>query len=111
MTLHLGSVTNIPYPDNSFDGIFHINCYYFWSDMDKAVKELHRVSKPGSIIASTIFLQTMQTAVKYGLMQFGNIDPDRYMTSLERNGFHDVSMKIILLEKKQCTAIVARAMK
>ena len=111
MKLHLGSVTEIPYPDSTFDSIFHCNCYYFWPNMDEAVTELHRVIKPDGVMATTLFLQGLRKLEKYGFMQHGNIDPDRYMTSLEKNGFYDVNMKIVPYKEQQLTAIVAKAKK
>jgi len=43
----LGSAENLPFEDNSFDNVF---CSFVWrnvSDTNKALKEVHRVLKPG----------------------------------------------------------------
>ncbi|XP_045211813.2 uncharacterized protein LOC123563201 [Mercenaria mercenaria] len=109
--LHLASVTEIPYDSCTFDSIFHCNCYYFWPNMDDAVAELHRVIKPDKIMVATLSHTGMKTVRKIGFMQYGNIDPERYMTSLEKNGFYDVVMKEISFEDKKVDAIIAKARK
>ncbi|XP_045211812.2 uncharacterized protein LOC123563200 [Mercenaria mercenaria] len=109
--LHLASVTDIPYDSCTFDSIFHCNCYYFWPNMDDAVTELHRVIKPDKSMVATLSLPRMKMVQKHGFMQYGNIDPERYMTSLEKNGFYDVVMKTIPFEDKEIDAIIAKARK
>ncbi|XP_045211814.2 uncharacterized methyltransferase YdaC-like [Mercenaria mercenaria] len=109
--LHLASVTEISYDSCTFDSIFHCNCYYFWPNMDDAVAELHRVIKPGKSMVATLSLPRMKLIKKFGFMQHGNIDPERYMTSLEKNGFYDVVMKTIPFEDKKVDAIIAKARK
>ena len=107
MKLHLGSVTKIPYADCTFDRIFHCNCYYYWPDMDEAVKELYRVIKPGSIMATVSPHERLIFADKNGFMQCGNIDPYRYTMSLERHGFKNIDMKVVQYERQNLTTIMA----
>ncbi|RJS59083.1 class I SAM-dependent methyltransferase [Bacillus sp. PK3_68] len=39
------SVTNIPFPENSFDIITAFQTHYFWPDLENSVKEVFRVLK------------------------------------------------------------------
>ncbi|KMY53788.1 SAM-dependent methyltransferase [Bacillus sp. FJAT-27231] len=39
------SVTDIPFPENSFDIITAFQTHYFWSDLENSVKEVFRVLK------------------------------------------------------------------
>jgi ubiquinone/menaquinone biosynthesis C-methylase UbiE/uncharacterized protein YbaR (Trm112 family) len=48
--LHLGNAEQLPYPDNTFDGIFHIGGINFFNDKQKAISEMIRVAKPGTRI-------------------------------------------------------------
>lgn len=48
------SVTNLKFPDNSFDRIFSVNCFEHVDDMEKAFSEMHRVLRPGGMLF-TIF--------------------------------------------------------
>jgi cyclopropane fatty-acyl-phospholipid synthase-like methyltransferase len=49
--LHLGSVTSVPEPDGSFDGIVEANVFQHLGreDRDKAFAEVRRLLKPGGI--------------------------------------------------------------
>ncbi|XP_060593989.1 uncharacterized methyltransferase YdaC-like [Ruditapes philippinarum] len=111
VTLHMASVTDIPFDASTFDSIFHTNCYFFWPDMDAAAKELHRVIKPDKLIVTCHKHSLTKQIAKHGFMQCGNIDPDRYMSALEKNGFYDVNMKSVSFENKNVDAIVAKAKK
>lgn len=48
--LQLGNAEQLPYQDNSFDGVFHIGGINFFNDQKKAIEEMIRVAKPGSRI-------------------------------------------------------------
>ncbi|NJE49565.1 methyltransferase domain-containing protein [Thermococcus sp. 9N3] len=49
-TFTLGSVTNIPYPENYFDIIISIEVLQHVPNIKLALKEFHRVLKPGGVI-------------------------------------------------------------
>jgi ubiquinone/menaquinone biosynthesis C-methylase UbiE/uncharacterized protein YbaR (Trm112 family) len=48
--LDLGNAEQLPYQDNSFDGVFHIGGINFFNDKKKAIEEMIRVAKPGTRI-------------------------------------------------------------
>jgi ubiquinone/menaquinone biosynthesis C-methylase UbiE len=48
--LQLGNAEQLPYQDNSFDGVFHVGGINFFNDKGKAIQEMIRVAKPGSRI-------------------------------------------------------------
>jgi ubiquinone/menaquinone biosynthesis C-methylase UbiE/uncharacterized protein YbaR (Trm112 family) len=48
--LQLGNAEQLPYQDNSFDGVFHVGGINFFNDKKKAIDEMIRVAKPGSRI-------------------------------------------------------------
>ncbi len=50
VALQLGNAEQLPYPDNSFDSVFHIGGINFFSDKQKAISEMIRVAKPGTRI-------------------------------------------------------------
>ena len=93
LKLHLCSVTDIPYDDITFDRAYHVNCYYYWPDMDEAVKELHRVMKPGGLMISTLNIEDLRRGKRRGLIRYGDIDPERYIDSLRKYGFVNVIME------------------
>jgi len=48
--LDLGNAEQLPYQDNTFDGVFHIGGINFFNDKKKAIEEMIRVAKPGARI-------------------------------------------------------------
>ena len=43
----LGNVSNLPWGDNEFSVVVGIETFFFWSDPEKALKEIFRVLVPG----------------------------------------------------------------
>jgi ubiquinone/menaquinone biosynthesis C-methylase UbiE len=48
--LHLGNAEQLPYQDNTFNGVFHIGGINFFNDKKKAIEEMIRVARPGARI-------------------------------------------------------------
>ena len=46
-----GSVSEIPFPDNTFDLAVAIETHFWWPDLPVCVRELLRVLKPGGVLA------------------------------------------------------------
>ena len=45
-----GNAESLPFADESFDVVFHTGGINFFSDRAKAIREMIRVAKPGSLI-------------------------------------------------------------
>jgi SAM-dependent methyltransferase len=45
--LRVANALDLPFPDESFDGVYAIGCLHHTGDMPRAVREVHRVLKPG----------------------------------------------------------------
>ncbi|XP_033741971.1 demethylmenaquinone methyltransferase-like [Pecten maximus] len=92
--LILGDVADLSFfESNKFDRVFHCNTYYFWPDLDKAVRELHRVMKTDAIMVTTMNYERSIRMRDIGLFRYGDIDQRRYMNALEACGFRDVSLE------------------
>jgi len=48
--LFLGNAETLPFADNSFDVVFHVGGINFFNDRAKAIREMIRVAKPGSLL-------------------------------------------------------------
>jgi ubiquinone/menaquinone biosynthesis C-methylase UbiE/uncharacterized protein YbaR (Trm112 family) len=48
--LYLGNAESLPFADSSFDVVFHTGGINFFSDRSKAIREMIRVAKPGSLL-------------------------------------------------------------
>lgn len=52
-----GDVTQIPYPDSSFDFVWGEDAWCYVTDKDKLISEASRILKPGGIIAFTDWIE------------------------------------------------------
>jgi ubiquinone/menaquinone biosynthesis C-methylase UbiE len=48
--LYLGNAEVLPFADSSFDVVFHVGGISFFNDKGKAIREMIRVAKPGSLL-------------------------------------------------------------
>jgi ubiquinone/menaquinone biosynthesis C-methylase UbiE len=48
--LYLCNAESLPYADSSFDVVFHVGGINFFNDRAKAIREMIRVAKPGSLL-------------------------------------------------------------
>ena len=101
INLHLCSVTDIPYDDDTFDRVFRVNCFYYWPNTDAAVKQLHRVMKPGGLMVTTLDMATLMRGKRRGFIETRDISPERYMESMKMNGLINVSMENVELNSNQ----------
>jgi SAM-dependent methyltransferase len=96
--IQLGSVSQLPYPDQTFDAVTAVETHYYWPDLARDVREVGRVLKTGGrfvIIAETYrgrrndwaFRPTMTL-----LLRAAYLTPDQHKALLEGAGFTDVQV-------------------
>jgi len=51
--LYLGNAESLPFADNSFDVVFHAGGINFFSDRARAIREMIRVARPGTLLLIT----------------------------------------------------------
>ncbi len=92
MTVVQGSVSDLPFAENSFDRICSIESYFFWPDLKNDLKEVLRVLKPGgrAVIASC-FKPARKQPEEYEALQ-KNLDmhifsAEDFVTLLQEAGF------------------------
>ncbi|OWF44980.1 hypothetical protein KP79_PYT26342 [Mizuhopecten yessoensis] len=83
------------FDSNTFDRVFHCNCYYFWPDIDKVARELHRVMKSDAVIVTTMSSERVKRLKDKGFLQYGNPDQARYLNALKSGGFCDVRLETL----------------
>lgn len=107
--LVLADVINLPFESDMFDHVFHCNCYYFWDDQVACVKELRRVMKQNAKMITVLNEFSLKEANEKGIMKYGNTDPEKYIDSLKKAGFHDVNYLKLKSERgNPFSAIFAR---
>ncbi|XP_047447349.1 uncharacterized methyltransferase YdaC [Mugil cephalus] len=93
VTLHHCDVAAMPLADSTVDKVFHCNCYYFWPDLGKGAREIHRVMKPGALMVTTLRHNHLATLAAKRVMPGENWRPEAYMAALRDSGFTDVRME------------------
>lgn len=88
-----GSIEEIPYKDNYFDKICHINTLYFWPNPLACAKEALRVLKPGGAIYTGI--RPKEQMEKFPFTQYGFTfyDEEKATQLFKEAGFSNVIIK------------------
>ncbi|THV42606.1 class I SAM-dependent methyltransferase [Glycomyces buryatensis] len=102
LSFHKGSVTDIPWPGGSFDGVYAIEMLQHVDDLAATAREIHRVLKPGGRFATaTFFAPQAQEAPLADLLETveSGIDLIRpvgeFVGDLEAAGLTDVEVTSI----------------
>jgi SAM-dependent methyltransferase len=91
----LGDAAALPWPDGRFSAVASVNCIKFVADPDRALREMHRVLRPGGRVVHltdppATDLEEPGRADALGIRQWSADDSRRMM---ERAGFTDVSVR------------------
>jgi SAM-dependent methyltransferase len=96
--VQLGNVSQLPFPDATFDLVTAVETHYYWPDLPADVREVMRVLKPGGtflIIAETyrgrrndwMYRPTMQLVLKAAYLT-----PDQHRALLVDAGYGNVKV-------------------
>ena len=96
VSIQLGSVSQLPFADGSFDLVTAVETHYYWPDLPNDVREVMRVLKPGgafAIIAEAyrgrthdwLFRPTMEW-----LLRAAYLTPEQHRRLLSDAGYEDV---------------------
>jgi len=110
MDIVLASVEDLPFENGTFDKIITVESFYFWSDPQENLREVHRVLKNGGkfLLVADIYggaeltEQDIENIKKYDLY---NPTPSELETLLVNAGFSDVKIHL----KENTTWICAEA--
>ncbi|VEL14135.1 unnamed protein product [Protopolystoma xenopodis] len=86
-TLLISDVEFMPFLESSFDVCFHINSFYFWADLDYALRQVYRVLKPGGRVACAFSPKLLRRFKELGYLAYARYDPLTYSMALEASGF------------------------
>jgi len=109
LEVHTANVVDLPFFNNTFDRVFHCNCFYFWPEFLGAAKEIHRVMKHNGLMVTTLNLEALQHAKSQGIMKNADIDVLNYMVALESAKFKNVYIEYLKYRDMPYQAIYAEA--
>ena len=100
-----GDIYNIPFKDNTFDGMIMVRATHHFEYMDKVMQELHRILKPGGVLVIEVAnKKTLPKMFRYWFKK-SNVNPfDKNPSNLadvDKDGFYNYHPKWIedLFEK------------
>uniref|UniRef100_A0A183CF96 Methionine--tRNA ligase, cytoplasmic n=1 Tax=Globodera pallida TaxID=36090 RepID=A0A183CF96_GLOPA len=101
LTLHEALDDSLPFTDNIFDTIYHVDVFYGWSqsEMDTICRELLRVLRPLRSLVCGMELGRLRRLNDYGILEEQEFDPMRYMESLQRVGFENIEIVYEKIDK------------
>jgi len=94
------SVSNLPFPQSTFDIVTAIETHYYWPHLSTDVKEILRVLKPGGafmILAETYKGRSFDwlfRPVMTGLLRATYLSVDEHRALLSSAGFSDVQVSV-----------------
>lgn len=96
-----GSVSQLPFPDNTFDLITAVETHFWWSNLPTDMREVFRVTKRGGIFiviaevykgaTSTVSRWTEKQAPQTGIAM---LTPDEHRDLFTNAGFVDIHLDI-----------------
>ena len=93
-----GSVSSLPFGDDTFDLVTAVETHYYWPDLPADVREVKRVVKTGGafvIIAETYRGRShdwLYRPVMQFLLRAAYLTPDQHRLLLADAGFHDIEV-------------------
>jgi len=109
-----GTVSSLPFPDNTFDFVTAFETYYFWPDLINDLIEVQRVLKPGALFLMVNEVYKDEQFEKRNSKWVNLLDmkihtPDEYKDFLSEAGYQ--IEKINNLPEKNWITVVARKSK
>jgi ubiquinone/menaquinone biosynthesis C-methylase UbiE len=92
-----GSVSNLPFPGDTFDLVTGVETHYYWPNLDADLREIRRVLKPNGtllIIAETYRSRRMDWLYRPAmrLLRATYLSVDEHRALFERAGFRQVEV-------------------
>jgi ubiquinone/menaquinone biosynthesis C-methylase UbiE len=93
------SVSQLPFPDNTFDLVTAVETHFWWPDLPSDLREVHRVTKPGGQFAIIAEVYKGATAPASRLVEkfaprtgMKMLTPDEHRNLLAAAGFADIQI-------------------
>ena len=114
ITVTNGAAESIPAADSSIDALFTVNTMHHWTDLDRAVIEIHRVLRPGGrlLLVDEDFEspthpehQQVQAGRAHHAHHFIVIDPADVAARLQRLGFASITGSLDEIAGRPCKVV------
>lgn len=93
LSITLARVEELPVASASFDRAVTINTIYFWSDVQKGIRELHRILRPGGRLVIGFRPPEVLRAIPFTRHEFTTYSPEQVGHLLEEAGFFGIRVE------------------
>ena len=90
MKVQHGDVSQLPFPNESFDRVLAVNTIYFWPDTMRGLREIHRVLKTDGRVA--VAIRSKEKMSKYTVTRHGFrlFSAEELVDVIQRVGFQEL---------------------
>jgi ubiquinone/menaquinone biosynthesis C-methylase UbiE len=94
-----GTVSDLPYPDHTFDLVSAVETHYFWPDLEADLREVRRVLKPGGrlLIIGALYKGSPMDERNAKWLEAGdmaNLSPDEFKALLSGAAYKDIEVSL-----------------
>lgn len=104
LKLHTGTAEALPYEAAIMDAVYSINTIYFWDTLDKGMKEISRILKPGGTLLLAFYDKCWMNKLPLDQYGFRLYEPEDVYAALKKNGFDSITMHVIKQNKAYCVS-------
>jgi ubiquinone/menaquinone biosynthesis C-methylase UbiE len=92
VTLRQGDITKLPFAENTFDKVFSIQTFYFWSEPSLVLAEIFRILRRGGMLVVTLSTGVNGTTAGSELEAYQRLLEEEIAPAMRQLGFTAVSI-------------------
>jgi ubiquinone/menaquinone biosynthesis C-methylase UbiE len=103
--LYCANVMELPFEAKTFSRVCTVNTIYFWSDLERAFSQIHRVLKDEGMVVVCFSPKVSMQARSHKLHGFILYDPENVISILTATGFRNIRYVTRGLGSRECVAV------
>lgn len=106
--MRLGGVSDMPWPDASFDAVLAVNNFHFWPEPVSDMAQIRRVLRPGGRAVIGIRAADRPLRFEFAGADQGHTRADAALHAMQVAGFEDVRVERVPVGRLVLLAVVGR---
>ena len=109
LKIFLENISKTSFEQNTFDKIYTINTFYFWTELEKCFYEIKRILKTDGIFFNVIYAKSLLDKIKYTKYGFNKYTVEEIEKITRKNGMEII--KTIEINKNKSYCIISKNIK